>query len=251
MELSTYLSIIGRRKWLIVVFASLFILLTFIGLNLIPNKYLATTRLRILTPKSGGANYVDFNIYYASRLMNTYASLASSTSMTQDIKNKLQLSEDPNINVSVIAEFELIKITSEEKDPSLSAIIANTVAEMLVAQSNASAVNVKSSAEKAINDRLAQLNKELDTARKVYRVLVTPYNQKKNQADALNNQILNDQQLHISLITIYEQNIQLTRRDEVAMLALKNQISDLEIKINSNQDLLDQLNQLIAQDFIR
>jgi uncharacterized protein involved in exopolysaccharide biosynthesis len=251
MELKTYISIIGRRKGIIFIFASLFIILTIFGSNLIPNKYLATTRLRILTPKSGGANYVDFNIYYASRLMNTYASLASSNAMTQDIKNKLQLTEDPNISVSVIAESELIKITSEEQDPTLSAVIANTVAEMLLAQSNASSVDVKSSAEKAINDRLAQLNKELDTARKVYRVLIIPYNKEKNQIDALNNQILNDQQLYISLKTIYEQNIQLTHRDEVAMTALRTQISDLEKQITANQEKVDQLNQLVDQDSIQ
>src|SRR5512133_2086525 len=106
MELRSYLSIIFRRKLLIVLVAGVLILLTILTVSFLPNKYSATARLRVTTPKSGGANYVDFNIYYATRLMNTYASLASSPTMLEDIKNRLNLDHLPKINVTVMADSE-------------------------------------------------------------------------------------------------------------------------------------------------
>jgi capsular exopolysaccharide synthesis family protein len=251
MELRSYFSIIFRRKWLIVIVAGLLIVLTGLAINLLPNKYSSSTRLRILTPKSGGANYVDYNIYYATRLMNTYAALASSTTMVQDIKDKLKLTIEPNINVSVIADSELIKITSVEDDPTLSAVIANTVAEMLVSQSNAGSENIKSSSENAINDRLDKLNAELAVVRKVYKQLVVPYNQNNNQITALNNQIANDQQLYISLNSVYEQNIQLTHVNDAALTSLKNQLSDLEKQISANKATVEQLSLSTAENSVQ
>jgi capsular exopolysaccharide synthesis family protein len=251
MELKSYISIIFRRKWLIVFVAGLLIVLASLAINLLPNKYSASTKLRVLTPKSGGANYVDYNIYYASRLMNTYAALASSTTMVQDIKDKLKLTVDPNISVSVIADSELIKITSVEDDPTLSAVIANTVAEMLVSQSKAGSDNIQSLSANAINDRLDKLNAELAVVRKVYKQLVVPYNQDNNRIMALNNQIANDQQLYISLNSVYEQNIQLTHVNEAALASLKSQLSDLEKQISSNKAIVDQLSLSTAENSVQ
>jgi uncharacterized protein involved in exopolysaccharide biosynthesis/Mrp family chromosome partitioning ATPase len=248
MELQSYIAIIWRRKWIILVSSAILILLVLLALRLLPNTYSSTARLRFLTPKSGGANYVDFNIYYATRMMNTYSSLASSPSLVQEVKDKLKLAKTPVIDVSVIADSELINITTEQKDPSLSASIANTAAEILVDQSKASAGDVESSAEKAINDRLAQLNKELTVARDVYQRISIPYNQNNNKITELNNQITNDQQLYISLKNVYEQNVQLAHRDEAAITRLNDQISELEKQITQNKTTVEQLNQIAIRD---
>lgn len=250
MEIRSYLSIIFRRKLLIVLVAGVLILLTVLTVSFLPNKYSATARLRVTTPKSGGANYVDFNIYYATRLMNTYASLASSPTMLEDIKTRLNLDHLPKINVSVMADSELIDITAEENDPTLSAVIANTVAETLMDRSIADSEDFQSISEKAINDRLDQLNEELNTARTVYRELVVPFIQKNNQVEALNNQILNDQQLYISLNTVYEQNIQLTNINQAALISLKDQLTKLEQQIASNKATVDELNRSTTENSV-
>ena len=140
-----------------------------------------------------------------------------------------------------MADSELIDITAEEKDPTLSAVIANTVAEMLMDRSITDSEDFQSISEKAINDRLDQLNKELAVARKIYRELVVPFNQNNNQIAALNSQILNDQQLYISLNTVYEQNIQLARINEPALISLKDQLTKLEQQIASNKTKVDEL----------
>jgi capsular exopolysaccharide synthesis family protein len=248
MELRTYVAIIWRRKWIILMGSAILILLTLFGLNMVHDKYTATARLRFLTPKSGGTSYIDFNIYYATRVMNTYSSLASSSSMAQEIKDKLKLPKPPKIEASVIADSELINITSEEKDPNLSATIANTAAEILVDRSKMAATDSQSSAEKAINAQLDQLSKELSIARDVYKRLNIPHNQNNYRITELNSEIQNDQQLYISLKNVYEQNVQLVRKDETAISELNTQIADLEKKITTNKATVDQLNQLAIQD---
>lgn len=248
MELKTYLTIIWRRKWTILMSAGILILLALIVLSMLPNKYAATSRLRFLTPKSGGANYIDFNIYYASRIMNTYTSLASSSSIAQEIKNKLKLSQTPKIEASVVADSELIKITSEENDPNLSASIANTAAEILVDRSKSSALDAQSSAENAINTRIERVNKELIDARDTYMKLSIPYEQNNNRITELNSQILTDQQLYIALKTVYEQNVQLVKRDEIALSKLENQIIELENRITLNKETISLLSQQAIHD---
>ena len=251
MELRTYLSIIRRKLWIILVSAAILLTATLLLVQLIPPKYSATARLQILTPKSGGANYVDFNIYYASRIMNTYASLASSPTVIQKIRQNLNLTHDPDIQVSVIADSELIRITAEESDPTLSAVIANSMAEYLVDLSGKSSQESKTSTIQAIDEKLNQINSELAESRKVYKQLINPYMDNQNKVTTLNAQIQSDQQLYISLKNIYEQNIQLVHKDDAAITALNDQILSLETSIQKNQTEVSRLLDLVSDDSIQ
>jgi capsular polysaccharide biosynthesis protein len=248
MELKTYLTIIFRRIWVIVGFFLGFMILVVLVAFLIRPKYSATASLRIQTPKSGGTTYVDFNIFYATRLMNTYANIASSPEMVDSLVKSLNLTKKPKITVNVIADSELIKITTEEGDPALSAILANTVAEKLVENSRLTAEESKQAAGKAINERMDQINEELAVVRKTYESLIIPQNNYLSEIESLNLEIDYDQQLYLSLRSLYEQNLQVARRDEAAFINLQTQITDLEKKIADNKARVSELNQLVAAD---
>ncbi len=251
MELKTYLTIISRRIGVVAGCFIVLMLLVILGAFLIPPKYTSTASLRIFTPKSGGANYIDFNIYYATRLMNTYASLASSKLIEDKIMSSLKLTKKPDIAVSVIADSEIIKITAEDKDPNLSAVLANSIADMLVQDSKVYSEEAQKAAGKAINDRMDQLNKELATVRKTYEALIIPQTNYNNQIVTLNNQIAYDQQIYLSLKSIYEQNLQVVRRDEVAFTNLQTQISNLEKQIADNQSKADALSQKVSESAVK
>ena len=121
----------------------------------------------------------------------------------------------------------------------------------LVDLSKRSSEESKSASVKAIDDKLAQINSELDIARKVYKRLIIPYLENQNKVTALTNQVQSDQQVYISLKSIYEQNIQLARTNDLAMSALKDQITELETNIQKNMDEVNQLQELGAQDSIQ
>lgn len=241
MELQQYLAILKRRIWIVAGCSLLLIILVFIGSRIISPRYAATTSLRILTPRSGGTTYVDFNIYYATRLMNTYANLASAPSVAEGLQEKLKLKDKPKIDVAVVADSELLKITAEEKDPALSAVIANSVAEMLLEVSRASSLDAKTVTGQAINDRLTQLDAELAKVRNTYADLIVPYNQDLSQISSLQAQIEYDQQVYLSLKTLYEQSLQGVRTDPAALNSLMTQITFLEEKMAKQQAEIDDI----------
>ena len=120
MELKTYLAIINRRKWIILPAFVGLMGMVILAAQFISPKFSATARLRVKTPVGGSSSYVDFNIWYADRLMNTYADLATSSSIREELKRELNLPTNPDISVGVVPSSELIKITAKSESPILS-----------------------------------------------------------------------------------------------------------------------------------
>lgn len=133
MELINYLNILVRRKWVIILTALFAVLVVAVGTLTTPTKYTAKTAIRILTAKSGGADYVDYNIQYAERLAGTYVDIATSTPIMEELST--YVSPIPKISVQVIPNTELIEISAESSDPSLAQFAANKLSEILIVQS--------------------------------------------------------------------------------------------------------------------
>jgi capsular polysaccharide biosynthesis protein len=110
MEIKTYFDIISRRKWVIIPTAVILIVVVFIAARFMPPQFTSTAQLRVITPTGGSSSYVDFNIWYADRLMNTYAELAKSATVRDELKQKLNLSQDPKVTISVVPSSEIINI---------------------------------------------------------------------------------------------------------------------------------------------
>jgi capsular exopolysaccharide synthesis family protein len=133
MELINYLNILVRRKWIIILTTLFAVLVVTVGALTTPTKYTATTRIRILTARSGGADYVDYNIQYAERLAGTYVDIATSTPILDSLST--YVSPLPKITVQVIPNTELIEIATESSDPALAQFSANKLSEILIVQS--------------------------------------------------------------------------------------------------------------------
>jgi len=133
MELINYLNILVRRKWIIILTTLFAVLVVTVGALTTPTKYTATTRIRILTARSGGADYVDYNIQYAERLAGTYVDIATSTPIIEALST--YVSPLPKITVQVIPNTELIEIATESSDPALAQFSANKLSEILIVQS--------------------------------------------------------------------------------------------------------------------
>jgi capsular exopolysaccharide synthesis family protein len=133
MELRDYLEILSRRKW--VIFLTLFFTLStiIVGIILIPPKYTATTKIRVLTPRTGSADYVDYNINYSNRLIGTYIEVANSTPVLEELSKYVSPMPE-SIQVEAVADTELIQIDVVDQDPALAQHAANKLAQILITQ---------------------------------------------------------------------------------------------------------------------
>jgi capsular exopolysaccharide synthesis family protein len=207
MELKTYIVILWRRKWFaLITFLFVLVIALFVGSRL-PTSYTATTKLRIMTPLVGSPSYLDYNIYYANRLMNTYSTLATSNPVMEELKSKLNLTHAPKITTSIIADSELIQISAEESDAVLAANVANKLAEILIIHSNQDGSTEIPSGNTALSTRLSKVGDELDQARKDYETLIIPVSQATARLNKMNQNVAFLQQLYLTLQEQYEQTL--------------------------------------------
>ena len=133
MQLVDYLNILKRRQGVIFLTFIIALLIIAIGITQIPPKYTATATMRILTTVAGGQDYVEYDIEYAKRLVGTYAEIALSEPVLQQLSEYVQ--PLPAISVNIKSETELFEISAEDIDPEVAMFSANKLAEILILQS--------------------------------------------------------------------------------------------------------------------
>jgi capsular exopolysaccharide synthesis family protein len=135
VEIAEYLNILQRRKWVVVLTLLITVAVVALGIRQIPSTYRATTTLRVLTATVGASSYVQYDIRYSERIMDTYARIAMSGPVLNDLKAELGRKTLPDIQVRAVANTELLQVTVESTDPALAQHTANTMANLLVTRS--------------------------------------------------------------------------------------------------------------------
>ena len=135
MELRIYLDILKRRKWIIILTTIVTVALALIGLQTLEPRYSTTATLRVAFTGSS-VSYGD--LLYSQRLMNTYPAIITSGPMIAQLQERLSISDHPEINVEFPAESELMQIVVEDDQPAMLAEVANTLAEILIAENKKS-----------------------------------------------------------------------------------------------------------------
>jgi non-specific protein-tyrosine kinase len=164
MDLRAYLTILWRRKWVIVVTTVIAVTVVVIGTLMMIPEYEASTTLRIATAVRGSVDRVDYDVQYAERLMNTHAGIATSRPVLDELVQRLDLDEPPNVEVHVPANSELMQITVYAQNPDVAAQAANALAEIVIAQSRDLYISARMAAQETLSQRLAQLEAELNQA---------------------------------------------------------------------------------------
>jgi capsular exopolysaccharide synthesis family protein len=134
MELSAYLEILNRRKWIIIIATMVTMAVFYFVISRTPPTYQTTTVLRIVPYTSNNPSYTQ--LIYAERIMNTYVEIASSTRLLEELREELSLNDDQpkEIRVEVIPDTELLLITVEDYDPILARETANTMASIILGE---------------------------------------------------------------------------------------------------------------------
>jgi len=172
MELRAYLAILWRRKWAIVTTAAMTVLVTAVGTFLVTPSYAASATLRVATAATGSPDYVNYDITYADRLMNTYTRIATSGPVLAELAQKLGLVKPPQVDVEVPANTELLKITVEDSNPALTRDAANALASILIAHVQEQYNGGGKTAQDILKEQLTQAEDDVNQARKNYEAVL-------------------------------------------------------------------------------
>jgi capsular exopolysaccharide synthesis family protein len=210
MELLTYIEILKRRFWVIVVTTIVTIAIVSLGSFLITPIYSSSALVRIAQIQDGSVSYYDLN--YSERLMNTYVELLDSRPLLEQVIQRLNLNITPedlavSIQVEVLSNTELIKITVESPDPGLAMEIANMLGALLIEQSDNLYYGQGRSALEILQEQLTIVEDNLAEDRARLQSLLNE-DAESDQVGAiqdLNNRIHVQEQTYAMLLNEYEQ----------------------------------------------
>ena len=157
-----------------------------------------------MTSSSGLGAWTEHDINYADRLMRTYAQIAHSQPVIDQLVDRLGLDHVPDYEVEPVLATELLTITVEDGDPALAAETANVLAEILIEQQEMLYSGDTPTAASILFDRLTQLEGEIQGDRAQYDGLVIQLPAGDPQLDSLIQSINLRQDLYNSLVTQYE-----------------------------------------------
>ncbi len=205
MELRDYLKIILRRKWVIAitVFATMSIVV--IGTRLLTPVYQASTILRVAVSAGGPQNSAVYT--YNEQLMNTYAQIATSSPVMEELMSRLQVDGLPIIKAEVIPNTELIKITTEDENPKMAATVSNTLAEILTTQSNQLYTGGGRTSQEILEEQLIQAQIEVEKTRQDYKKLIIQTPAVQNELEIAGQLFLIKQNNYAALLSQYNQVI--------------------------------------------
>lgn len=240
MEFRTYLEILQRRILTALIILAVLLAAVYGISKIIPTKYSTSAYLKINTPIAGSSLYVDFNIWYANRIMNTFVALGKSSSVVEELKQKLNLAKAPKTEVSVVPDSEVIEIIATDVDPQLSMKIANTLARIIIEKTSEVQISQVINPETVIRARLDQTKADQAEQEKQFQDLVKPLADINAQITMLENKYRQDEQVYVSLNDRYSES--LLRGGLPSLLdPIQKQIVDLKATLDVEQKQLKDL----------
>lgn len=161
-ELKTYLQVLWRYKWIIAACAIIASVMA-LGISfLLTPRYSATATVRIASAPGGTYDYAYVASY--TQLTNTYVAIATSAISLDEVAKRLGLQKNPKVDVKIVPETELIEISTSDPDPARARDIANTLASIMVEQSQQLYGGSSPSAQQILEGQLQQAQDDLDAA---------------------------------------------------------------------------------------
>lgn len=203
MELKDYFNVILRRKWTILLTVIITMIAVVIGTQLQTPIYKASTTLRVAVSAGGPQNSAVYT--YNEQLMNTYAEIATSRPVMEELTTRLQISEPPLIKAEVLPNTELIVITAEDTDPKLAMTVSNTLADILIVQSSQLYMGGARTSQEILEAQLAQAQLDVEKTRQDYKKLVAQTPAAPNEVEIAGQLFLLKQNNYAALLSQYNQ----------------------------------------------
>ncbi len=205
MDLSSFLSILWRRRLVVAITTVLALIVTVAGISLITPQYTAATTLRMGTANTGSSGWVSYDIQYTDRLMNTYKTIVVSKQTAGQVMDQLHLSAPPQISVSIPANTELMVIQVQDTNPQQAAAAADAVANILVTQIESQYKSLGESSLDIVKQQIDQTQADLVKQRADYDKLLQESPQNTQLINATLQSIQLNESTYSSLLTQYQQ----------------------------------------------
>lgn len=204
MELTTYLAIAWRRKWIIIISVIVTTIIATIATLLATPTYVATATVRVATFGSGAADSSRTDINYSQLLMSTYSTILTSGSVRGEIKEQLGIETFPQLTAELVPNTELMRIKAEATNPQTAQDIANKAAEVLIAKSQELYSGGGQTAQEILKEQIDQIKTELDEARNEYDRLLTDAPDDDVSVSAVSQSIALKEKTYTTLLEQYE-----------------------------------------------
>jgi non-specific protein-tyrosine kinase len=161
VELREYLSVLARRKHLVlaVIAATLAVAVALTMLQAPKWKGRATLRVEPSSSLVGGSVQAD-DVEYLDRLINTYSRLATSDEMSDRVTKELRLGAPPTIDFRQLPNTNLVRLEVITSDRATAAPAASRVASLLISEVETIAGADAATSERAFQRRTRQLESE-------------------------------------------------------------------------------------------
>ena len=219
MEIRRYLRILQRWWWLLVVATLIAATGSYLATRSQP--YIYSSRARVLVGESIQSRNPDYiAISTAQQLALTYAELATTRTVLQNVITTLGLQSSPAvlrgmIAVKLVQGTQILDITVVDTDPVRAAAIANAVGDELTIQPLSDSTGSEADLRSDVEEQLRDLKSRIDFARLEVENLeaaileedsARAISELKNRRDLLQQQISQWQSTYAQLYTAYTGN---------------------------------------------
>jgi capsular exopolysaccharide synthesis family protein len=206
MELRHYFDILRRRAIIIVIVAALTMTVVVTASLFSTPRYAATATVRVI--QDVGVLDLRISQSYGDRLMNTYARVLTYSPVLEQAAARVgsplsvgQLRQE--VEIEVIPETELMRITVRDQDPTFAALLANTLAALLVEHGQNPLTGSGTIALPILEVELAGIQDELEESRQQLANALTA-GMSGAEVEALRSQIQYREDAYNRLLDRYE-----------------------------------------------
>ena len=130
MEFSSYLWVIRKYKWIILLTTLVTAGVFAYGVQSRTPQYKATAKLRVMPFGVSATEYSEY--LYFDRLVNTYIDLIHSSDIYEEVVERLDSERAPNYQFELVIGTELMALTATDEDPLVAQEVANVTAQVLI-----------------------------------------------------------------------------------------------------------------------
>ncbi len=170
MDIQHYFSVLWRRLWVILLVAVIVLTITVVGQGRITPLYTSTATIRLALSFSLTQNSQIYN--YNTQLMNTFVALSTSRTVLMELADRLQVKPLPTIEVTIVPNTELVRITTMHSDPKIAQLTSNTLAELLIEKNSDLFAGSGILPSAILFEQVEDARVELELARSQYATLV-------------------------------------------------------------------------------
>ncbi|HML20740.1 MAG TPA: polysaccharide biosynthesis tyrosine autokinase [Aggregatilinea sp.] len=203
-EIIGYVHVLGRYKWVILIAIVAAVGISLLVTNQMTPTYSSTATIRVVSSPAGVEQDIWTVSTMATRLINTYAAIVTSGPVLDELAGQLNLDEAPDINVEIVPDSELMRITASSADPEVAAAAVNHLADILKERSlELYSGDSSVSAREILSDQVDQAEADYNTAVAAYEAGIADELPEERLA-ILERQMLLRQDQYNSVLQTYE-----------------------------------------------